>query len=188
EGVISPIAGSDRGYQDGSRADAQFNYPRAVCMDTKGNLLVTDIGNRRIRKVSPEGTVSTIAGSTSGNRDGIGTEALFHSPSGICIDNKDNMYVSDYWNYNIRKITPGGVVSTVRGSDRDIGWGDIQLKSPSGICLNRYGNLVVADKGNKRIRMIVFPEMTKFVMFCLKHLPTVELPSDVVSYIASLHF
>ncbi|MBS0654426.1 MAG: hypothetical protein JSR46_01495 [Verrucomicrobia bacterium] len=187
-GVVSTTAGSRSGYHDDSATYAKFCIPWAVCMDNQSNILVADYGNNRIRKVSPEGIVSTIAGSQPGYRDGLGSEALFKSPTGICVDNKDNIYVADEGNNKIRKITPTGDVSTVCGSDQDNGWGEIQLNGPRGMCVNRHGNLVIADRGNKRVRIIAFPEMTKFVILCLQNIPNVVLLPEIIKYIANIHF
>lgn len=115
-GEVTTFAGSTAGFNDGIGASAKFKYPRGICIDSQNNLFVTDGENDKIRKVTPSGEVSTIAGSSEGFSDGTATEAKFNNPFGITIDLKGNLYVSDRLNYKIRKITQAGVVTTVAGS------------------------------------------------------------------------
>ena len=160
-------------------------------MDSHANLLVTDSANHKIRKISPEGSVSTIAGGEYGYgeygyQDGLSAQALFRNPDGICIDKADNVYVADSDNHKIRKISAAGVVSTISGRDRDKEGADFEWSRPYGICLDEHDNLVVADSNNHRIRVVVLrdPKKTQLAMFCLKNIPAVELPSELVSHIA----
>lgn len=161
---VSTLAGgSNGGYADGPGTTAKFTYPTGVCCDVNGNIFVADSGNRRIRKITPNGVVSTFAGNGSGAIvDGIGIAASFYSPGAICIDFQGNIFVTDhdYSDYNnqkikIRKITPSGVVTTFAGSS----WGYVdgigtsaQFGAIGGICIDSSGNLIVAD--NTRIRKI----------------------------------
>jgi sugar lactone lactonase YvrE len=112
-GVVSTFAGSGfmGGYVDGL-STAQFNGPEGVVIDSSGNLFITDTNNNRIRKITTNGVVSTFAGSTPGLLDGNGTNARFNAPKGIAIDSSGNLYVVDSSNVCIRKVTPGGAVST----------------------------------------------------------------------------
>jgi sugar lactone lactonase YvrE len=156
-GLVSTFAGSTQGSADGDAATAKFKNPAAICMDGQGNFFVTDEGNHRIRKITPSGVVSTVAGSSQGFADGNGQAAQFNSPIGICIDGKGNLYVGDYLNYKIRKITSAGYVSTVAGSTKGTGDGtgtSAHFGEISGICLDNEGNILVADHGNNNIRKI----------------------------------
>lgn len=141
--TVTTIAGSSRGFTNANGLAAQFNQPDGICADSKGNLYVADWANYMIRKITPEGVVSTFAGSTYGFSDGNGSEAKFREPRGICIDNKDNIYVADREDDKIRKITPDGTVSTY-----------VQITRPIGICTDNKGNLYVSDTNVSRINKI----------------------------------
>ena len=105
-GVVSTLAGSTYGNTDGTGTSAKFAYPIGVAVDGAGNVYVADRVNHRIRKITTSGVVSTLAGSgTSGNADGTGTSAKFYYPSGVAVDGAGNVYVGDYNNHSIRKIT-----------------------------------------------------------------------------------
>ncbi len=116
EGVVSTLAGGEIGYADGQGTDAKFDLPYGLAIDSSGNIIVVDASNNKIRKVSPTGLVTTIAGSTEGYEDGNGEAAKFNFPYGVTVDKLDNIYVADYSNMRIRKITPDGTVSTLAGS------------------------------------------------------------------------
>jgi sugar lactone lactonase YvrE len=105
-GAVSTIAGSSQGYADGTVTEAQFDAPHGVAIDQAGNIFVTDQSNHRIRKISLDGIVTTIAGRFQGSADGIGTSALFSNPLGLTIDAKGNLFVADA--ATIRKVTPYG--------------------------------------------------------------------------------
>jgi len=104
-GSVSTIAGTSKsGKVDGVGSSAQFSGPNGIAIDCMGNLLVSDFGNDRIRKVSEKGEVTTLAGSTEGFADGRGSRAQFANPLGIAIDGKGDVFVCDAVNGQIRKI------------------------------------------------------------------------------------
>ena len=105
-GVVSTLAGSASGYADGTGTSAQFSYPTGVAVDGAGNVYVADRNNHGIRKITASGVVSTLAGGgKAGYTDGTGTSAKFKYPSGVAVDGAGNVYVGDYFNHRIRKIT-----------------------------------------------------------------------------------
>ena len=125
-GAVSTLAGSGAtGSFDSTGTTASFNYPQGVAVDTSGNVFVTDSENRRIRKiVISTAVVSTLAGSTYGFADGTGALARFRLPVGVALDASGNVFVTDSDNHSIRKVTPGGVVTTVSGTPGVIGYKD----------------------------------------------------------------
>ncbi len=106
------------GTNDGSGSEARLYYPYGVAVDSAGNVYVGDRFNHTIRKITPGGDVTTLAGSASnpGTNNGTGSEARFYYPSGVAVDGAGNVYVGDSYNYTIRKITLAGVVTTLAGS------------------------------------------------------------------------
>ena len=161
-GIVTTLAGSTQGFANGNGTSAKFGYLEQICIDALGNLYVADAGNSKIRKITPSGTVTTVAGTTSGYLDGAGTIAKFDYPNGICIDGNNNLYVAEYFSHKIRKITPTGVVSTIAGST----WGftngqstTAQFRYPTGIGRDTSGNLYVTDSGNNMIRKITLSGM-----------------------------
>jgi len=157
EPSITVIAGSGTsGNADGQGTAAQFNMPCGIAIDTAGNLYVADYSNHRIRKITPAGNVTTLAGSTQGFTDGQGTTARFYNPTDIAIDTAGNLYVTDQGNHRIRKITPSGNVTTFAGNGTNgsvDGQGTAaQIGYPRGITIDTTGNLYVTS--NTRIRKI----------------------------------
>src|SRR5205823_4431846 len=106
------------GTNDGTGSAARFYGPDGVALDNAGNIYVADYANSTIRKITPGGVVTTLAGSAGqyGTNDGIGTAARFYGPAGLALDNAGNIYVADYENATIRKITPAGEVTTMAGN------------------------------------------------------------------------
>jgi sugar lactone lactonase YvrE len=157
EGIVSMVAGNCKpGYQDGTGQEAQFHGPRDVAIDDFDNIYVADSQNHRIRKISPAGKVTTIAGTGEhGFRDGPSSIAQFNHPIGIAVDDSQNIYVADLYNHRIRKISPEGVVTTLIGPAK---LGSItlsqELRYPRGVAIDDIGNVYIADSGNHRIRMM----------------------------------
>ena len=94
---------------------ARFHTPQTPVFDSHGNAYIADLGNHRVRKISVDGIVSTFAGSTAGYRNGLGTNAQFYTVQSVCVDGSDNIYVADWDNICIRKITPDGEVTLFAG-------------------------------------------------------------------------
>lgn len=131
------------GYADGAGAAALFKHPSGIVVDNTGNIFVSEEGNY-IRKITPTGVVSTFAGNgLAFFADGQGTQASFNDPRGMCIDSNNNIYVADNKNNCIRKITPGGLVSTVfTFTDA------MTTPAPSGVAIDKNGNFFVTYRGN----------------------------------------
>ncbi len=115
-GETTTLAGGTQGDANGTGGDAQFNYPYGVTVGADGNIYVADTHNHQVRKITPQGVVTTFAGSTGGYNDATGTDAQFYYPTGITGDKNGNLYVADKDNNKIRKITSAGVVTTLAGS------------------------------------------------------------------------
>ncbi|WP_170309735.1 NHL repeat-containing protein [Mucilaginibacter xinganensis] len=156
-GVVSTLAGNgSQGYINAPGTLAAFNQPTGIAVDAAGNVYVGDAGNDRIRKITPAGTVSSLAGSDStGFADGPDTTASFFHPEGISLDAAGNVYVADAGNNLIRKVTPNGTVSTLAGNGTDVSQGGI-FNNPTGVAADASGNVYVANYINNNI-LIVTP-------------------------------
>ena len=157
-GIVTTLAGSSQGYADGTGTGAQFYRPVGVVVDAQGNVFIGDLFNHKIRKITPSGGVTTIAGSTYGFADGNGTSARFAFPAGLALDKEGNLYVADSENHRIRKITPAGIVSTFAGTGTNgtnDGIADVsQFSAPREVDVDAAGNIYVVDAGSNRIRRI----------------------------------
>lgn len=158
-GEVSTFAGSGTvGTTNGSATAARFSSPDGIALDKDGNAYVADRGNNRIRKVTTDGTVSTLAGTTAGSANGTGTAAQFTAPRGVAVDAEGNVFVADTGNNRIRKITPAGVVTYVSGSGT-AGFANgastaAQFSGPAGIAISPLGKVYVGDTVNNRIRVV----------------------------------
>jgi streptogramin lyase len=158
-GVVSTYAGSGTpGFANGTGTLATFNSPMGVYADASGNVFVTD-HNHAVRKIDPTGLVTTLAGSgTAGSANGTGTLATFNAMYGICGDNSGNIFVAEYNNHMIRKITPAAVVTTFAGTTSGgfaNGVGTLaSFAFPTGVFFDPQGYLYIADNGNHAIRKI----------------------------------
>jgi DNA-binding beta-propeller fold protein YncE len=161
-GDVITLAGSPgvRGSIDGTGASARFNQPRGVAVDLSGIVYVGDTNSNNIRKITPEGVVTTLAGLGllgSGSVDGTGIAARFFHPKGLAVDAAGNLYVADSTNHEIRKVTSAGVATTLAGSAGRTGGADgtgsvARFHFPSAITIDSIGNLYTADNVNNTIR------------------------------------
>lgn len=143
------------GYADGTGTTVKFNNPQSIVLDGSGNMFVADRNNNLIRKITPAGVVSTFAGFPASNGypqplapgflDGTSTAAFFNYPAAIAIDASGNIYVADFKNNAIRKITSAGVVTTLAGG---LNFPDL-IGSPTGITVDATGNVFVVDSSGR---------------------------------------
>lgn len=149
------------GYVDGQGVQVRFTAPEGVVVDGVGNVFVTEPTLHVIRKITPDGMVSTLAGlgQTQGAADGQGSGARFSWPWGLALDNAGNLLVADAGNHLIRRVTPAGVVITlagkpgVAGSSDGVG-GQARFDTPFDVAVDSFGNIYVADLGNAALRVI----------------------------------
>jgi sugar lactone lactonase YvrE len=164
-GVMTTFAGAAANFQFVGLAPLyagqSVTYGGAVATDAAGNVYVADTFNETIRKITPDGTVTTLAGTTGvgGHADGTGAAAQFLYPQGIATDNDNNVFVADTGNNTIRKITAAGVVTTLAGTAGNAGSADgsgpaASFNRPTSLAADDSGNLLAADTGNNTLRKI----------------------------------
>jgi sugar lactone lactonase YvrE len=158
-GVVTTLAGTAglSGSADGTGAAARFYWPDGVAVDSAGNVYVADKYNSSIRKVTAAGGVTTLAGTAglSGSADGTGAAARFRERTGVAVDSAGNVYVADFYNYTIRKVTAAGDVTTLAGTAGMQGIEDgtgaaARFREPTGVAVDRAGNVYVSDFGTIR--------------------------------------
>ena len=159
-GTLAGTAGAS-GSTDATGSAARFYYPLGVSVDTAGNVFVADQYNHTIRKVTSAGVVTTLAGTPGsfGSTDATGSAARFKYPHGVAVDTAGNVFVGDYLNHTIRKVTSAGVVTTLAGTAGSSGSTDAtgsaaRFSSPAGVSVDSAGNVFVADNGNHTIRKV----------------------------------
>ncbi|GJJ03306.1 hypothetical protein RugamoR64_38440 [Duganella rhizosphaerae] len=159
DGATTTLAGAVEGYAEGAGKAAAFHTPSGLAIDAAGNLYVADTGNNAIRKVTPDGVVSTLAGDgLPGDKDGRGAAAQFNGPIGIAVDAAGVVYVADTYNDRIRRIATNGEVTTIAGGrragDADGAGAQALFNTPTGLALSAAGELYIADTGNHAIRKL----------------------------------
>jgi hypothetical protein len=162
-GTVTTLAGTPglQGSTDSTNSAALFRLPYGIAVDASENIYVADELNQTIRKITVDGTVTTLAGlaRSSGNADGTNSSARFSFPTGLGLDASNNIYVCDSFNYTIRKVTPDGVVTTIAGKAGQIGSADgtnsaARFSAPWDVVADSTFNLFVTDRNNGTIRKI----------------------------------
>jgi len=161
--TLAGLAGSS-GSADGTGSAARFEDPGGMAVDSAGNVYVAETGKNTIRRVTPVGTnwvVTTLAGlaGSSGGADGTGSAARFVFPWGLAVDGAGNVYVADFGNCTVRKVTPAGVVTTLAGLAGSSGTVDgtgsaARFSDPSGVAVDSAGNVYLTDTGNHTVRRV----------------------------------
>jgi len=167
DGTITTVAGTGRVGADkgdgGPATSATLWNPHAVAIDGQGNLFIAGTSNQRVRKVSPDGTITTIAGTGRQGFSGDGgpaRSARLHDPYGVAVDRHGSVYIADSGNHRVRKVSPGGRITTIAGTGSPGYSGDggpataARLHHPRGVAVDARGNLYIADSENFRIRMV----------------------------------
>ncbi|HXP83253.1 MAG TPA: IPT/TIG domain-containing protein [Bryobacteraceae bacterium] len=166
-GVVTTVAGTgSAGYtgDNGPGVSAQLNHPNGMRVDSSGNVYIADTGNHIIRKVSPSGTITTVAGTpkTGGylGDGGPATAAQLNGPNDVAVDGAGNLYIADSRNAVIRKVDTSGIITTIAGNGTGGESGDggpalsAQLNTPQFLALDATGRIYFSDVGNARVRLL----------------------------------
>lgn len=165
-GAIAAFAGTGaagNGGDGGAAISAQLNAPSGVAADAAGNVYISDTGNARVRKVASNGTITAVAGSGTpgfGGDGGTATSAQLSLPMGLAVDAAGNLFIADFTNNRVRKVSAGGTITTVAGNGSSGYSGDsgpavnARLSTPQGVAVDAAGNLYIADTGNHVIRQV----------------------------------
>ncbi len=162
DNIISTIAGGGSGGDGGPATEAIIGSPSNVILDKQGNIYLTD-ENRRVRKISTDGIITTVAGTMFrdyGGDGGPATEAKLHTPKGMAVDSTGNLYIADSGNHRIRKVDTNGIITTIAGTGQRGYNGDgipadeATLNWPDGLVLDNAGNIYFSDSQNYRVRKI----------------------------------
>jgi sugar lactone lactonase YvrE len=160
---ITTVAGTGKlGFSgDGGKATAaQLNYPEGVAVDSRGNVYIAEAVNFRVRKVSRDGTITTFAGTGKPGFSGDGgpaSAAQLNHPYGVAVDTRGNLYIADYNNFRVRKVTPAGTITTFAGSGYPLPSGNggpaakAGLGAPQAVATDTRGNVYIAETGHQRV-------------------------------------
>jgi sugar lactone lactonase YvrE len=195
-GAVSLFAGAADNFNsfDGTGTNASFYHPEGLAVDGAGNVYVADTWNHTIRKITPAGAVSTLAGlaENPGTADGTNSKARFNRPAGIALDSATNLFVTDFLNHTIRKITPGGTVSTIAGLAGAWGSADgtnsaARFFQPQGIYAADAATLFVVDSGSQTLRKLS-ASGTNWVVSTVAGLPGTAGSADGTGPAAQFYF
>jgi sugar lactone lactonase YvrE len=165
-GTIVTVAGTgSAGFagDSGQAVSAQLYYPAGVAVDASGNIYIADTSNHRVRRVDPQGVITTVAGTgTTGfaGDGGLGAAAKLYSPAGVAVEASGNIYIADTDNHRVRRVDPQGVITTVAGTGTAGYFGDMgpgsatTLNKPKGVAVDSSGNVYIADTDNHRVRQV----------------------------------
>jgi adhesin/invasin len=151
------------GGDNGPAVSAQINQPRAIIFDSSGNMYIADSGNNRVRKVTPSGVITTVAGAGvpgGGGDGGQATAGQLNNPFGLAVDSSGNLFIADAYNYKIRRVDPSGIITTYAGTGTAGSSGDggpaanATLMQPYALVADASGNLYISDVAGNKIRKI----------------------------------